>query len=177
MNTFDHINAGEAARRNGGAYTGVLESCLRIIAAAEPGKELVVFTNQARDLAHHVRAGGLELLPVVMALDEAGSTYVAPKHGHPSVQVALAQVFSNSLTLPEHHSTEAPPTGRRPRFSLTRFADLKVSTAPPQLIRGLIPRVGLTVVWGPPKSGKSFVVFDAMMHVAIGEDYRSREVI
>ena len=82
MNTFDHISAGEAAGRNGGAYTGVLESCLRIIAAAEPGKELVVFANQARELAHHVRAGGLELLPVVMALDEAGSTYVAPKHGH-----------------------------------------------------------------------------------------------
>ena len=176
MNTFDHINAGEAAGRNGGAYTGVLESCLRIIAAAEPGKELVVFTNQARDLAHQVRAGGLELLPVVMALDEAGSTYVAPKHGHPSVQVALAQVFSNSLTLPAHNRAEASATGRRPRFSLTRFADLKASKAPPQLIRGLIPRVGLTVVWGPPKSGKSFVVFDAMMHVAIGEDYRSREV-
>ena len=62
------------------------------------------------------------------------------------------------------------------RFLLTRFADLKASTAPPQLIRGLIPRVGLTVVWGPPKSGKSFVVFDAMMQVAIGEGYRGREV-
>ena len=100
-----------------------------------------------------------------------------PSMGTTSVQVALAQAFSNSLTLPEHHHTEAPATGRKPRFSLTRFADLKASTAPPQLIRGLIPRVGLTVVWGPPKSGKSFVVFDAMMHVAIGEDYRGREVI
>jgi hypothetical protein len=177
MSAFDRAGAGEVASRNGGAYTGVLESCLRIIANAQSGKELVVFANQARELANHVRAGGLELLPVVMALDEAGSRYVAPKHGHPSVQVALAQAFSNSVTFPEHHRTEAPATGRRQRISLTRFADLKISTAPAQLIKGLIPRVGLTVVWGPPKSGKSFVVFDAMMHVAIGEDYRSREVI
>jgi hypothetical protein len=175
MRAFD--STGAAFGRNGRTYARALESSLRIIAAAEHGKELVVFANQARELAHHVRAGGLELLPVVMALNEAGSTYVAPKHGHPSVQVALAQAFSNSLTLPEHHRTEAPPTGRKGRFLLTRFADLKMSTAPAQLIRGLIPRIGLTVVWGPPKSGKSFVVFDAMMHVAIGEDYRSREVI
>ena len=70
MNTFDHISAGEAAGRNSGAYTGVLESCLRIIHAAEPGKELVVFANQARELSRHVRAGGLELLPVVNALAE-----------------------------------------------------------------------------------------------------------
>jgi AAA domain len=85
--------------------------------------------------------------------------------------------FRSSWRSTEHHRTEAPLTGRKGRFLLTRFADLKVSTAPAQLIRGLIPRVGLTVVWGPPKSGKSFVVFDAMMHVAIGEDYRGREVI
>jgi hypothetical protein len=176
MSEIAYTDRGKAEVGNGGAYTEVLESCLRTIAAAEPGKELVVFANQARELSSHVRAGGLELLPVVTALNEAGSRYVEPKHGHDSVQAILAQAFSNSLKLPEHHRTEAPATGRRPRFSLTRFAELKMSTAPAQLIRGLIPRVGLTVVWGPPKSGKSFVVFDAMMHVAIGEHYRSREV-
>ncbi len=117
-----------------------------------------------------------ELVPVVAALDEAGSKYVEPTHGRQAVQVALAQAFSNFPILPEQHRTEAPPTGRKGRFLLTPFADLHVSTASPQLIRGLIPRVGLTVVWGPPKSGKSFVVFDAMMHVAMDADYRGREV-
>jgi RecA-family ATPase len=163
--------------RNGRTYAAALESGLRIIAAAEQGKELVVFDNQARELAHYVRAGGLDLLSVVTALEEAGSTYVAPKHGRQSVQVALAQAFSNALVLPQPHRTEAPAIGRKGRFLLTRFADLKASTASPQLIRGLIPRVGLTVVWGPPKSGKSFITFDAMMHVAIGWKYRTREVI
>ncbi|MGB8639911.1 MAG: AAA family ATPase [Pseudolabrys sp.] len=176
MSALAHAGTGEPISRNGGAYTGVLQSCLRIIATAEPGKELAVFDNQARELAGHVRAGGLELLPVVTALSDAGSKHVEPKHGHHAVQAALAQAFSNSLTLPEHQHTQASASGRRQRFALTRFADLKVNTAPAQLIRGLIPRVGLTVVWGPPKSGKSFVVFDAIMHVAMGEEYRGREV-
>jgi hypothetical protein len=35
--------------RNGGTYAAALESSLRIIAAAEQGKELVVFANQARE--------------------------------------------------------------------------------------------------------------------------------
>src|SRR5262249_60471438 len=99
MSALAHAGTGEAVGRKDGTYAGVLESCLRIIANAESGKELAVFANQARELAHHVRAGGFELLPVVMALDEAGSTYVVPKHGYQSVQVALARAFSNSLTL------------------------------------------------------------------------------
>ena len=34
----------------------------------------------------------------------------------------------------------------------------------------------MTVVWGPPKCGKSFWVFDLMMHVALGQPYRGRRV-
>jgi hypothetical protein len=66
MSAFD--STGAAFGRNGRTYARALESSLRIIAAAEHGKELVVFANQARELAHHVRAGGLELLPVVKHL-------------------------------------------------------------------------------------------------------------
>ena len=72
-----------------------------------------------------------------------------PKHGHPSVQVALAQAFSNSLALSEDQHTQASAQVAK-GGSLTPFADLEVNTAPAQLIRGLVPRVGLTVVWGPP---------------------------
>ena len=46
----------------------------------------------------------------------------------------------------------------------------------PTLVKGLIPRNGLTVIWGPPKSGKSFFTFDLMMHPALGWDYRGRRV-
>ena len=40
----------------------------------------------------------------------------------------------------------------------------------------MIPSGGLTVVWGPPKCGKSFWTFDLTMHVARGIPYRGRRV-
>ncbi|WP_395697974.1 AAA family ATPase [Methylocella sp.] len=64
----------------------------------------------------------------------------------------------------------------RARFSLIPFGKIKLDTTPSYLVKGLVPRVGLTVVWGPPKCGKSFFVFDLMMHVAMGWTYRERKV-
>jgi AAA domain len=66
---------------------------------------------------------------------------------------------------------------RKPRFRLVPFGQLRPSKAPAYLINGLIPRVGLTVVWGSPKSGKSFVISDLMMSVALGWEFRGRKVI
>src|SRR5262249_34349472 len=43
-------------------------------------------------------------------------------------------------------------------------------------IKGILPRTGLAVAWGPPKSGKSFWIFDAVMHIATGQPYRGRNV-
>jgi hypothetical protein len=43
-------------------------------------------------------------------------------------------------------------------------------------IKGVFPMTGLAVVWGPPKSGKSFWTFDACMHIATGRPYRGRNV-
>ena len=61
-------------------------------------------------------------------------------------------------------------------FELTPFDAIKLDTAPACLVKGLIPRAGLTVFWGPPKCGKSFLVFDLMMHVALGWKYRGCKV-
>jgi hypothetical protein len=65
---------------------------------------------------------------------------------------------------------------RPPRITLIPFNQIRLKTKRRDLIKGLIPHVGLTVMWGPPKCGKSFWVFDAMMHVALGWDYRGRRV-
>ena len=62
------------------------------------------------------------------------------------------------------------------KFRLTAFENIKISTAPNYLIKGIIPRGGLTIIWGPPKCGKSFLAFDMMMHVALGREYRGRRV-
>jgi hypothetical protein len=61
-------------------------------------------------------------------------------------------------------------------FQLKPFTDIKVLTSPNYLVKGILPRSGLVVVWGPPKCGKSFWTYDVVMHVAIGRDYRGHRV-
>lgn len=61
-------------------------------------------------------------------------------------------------------------------FELIPFDKIAFDTTPAYVIKGLIPRVGLCVFWGPPKCGKSFLVFDLLMHVALGWKYRDRRV-
>jgi hypothetical protein len=67
-----------------------------------------------------------------------------------------------------------PPKGRR--FRLKPFSEITLSNAPTYLVKGILPRTGLAVVWGPPKCGKSFWTFDLVMHVATDRPYRGRRV-
>jgi AAA domain len=62
------------------------------------------------------------------------------------------------------------------RFQLKPFSTITISAAPSYLVKGVLPRIGLAVVWGPPKCGKSFWTFDLVMHVATGRRYRGRRV-
>jgi AAA domain len=62
------------------------------------------------------------------------------------------------------------------RFQLVPFDEIKLDETPAYLVKGLIPRIGLIVVWGPPKCGKSFFAFDLAMHVALGWEYHGRRV-
>ena len=62
------------------------------------------------------------------------------------------------------------------RFPLTRFKDVRVGSRRNYLVKGLIPRVGLVIVYGAPKCGKTFWVTDVMLHVTLGRDYRGRRV-
>jgi AAA domain-containing protein len=65
-----------------------------------------------------------------------------------------------------------------PRFKLVAFNALAVESDIVYLVKGLIPRTGLVVVWGPPKCGKSFWLFDLMMHPALGgRPYRERKTL
>jgi hypothetical protein len=62
------------------------------------------------------------------------------------------------------------------RFKLIPFDQINLSTEPNYLIKGIIPRIGLTVVWGPAKCGKSFWCLNAHMSVARNVQYRDRKV-
>jgi hypothetical protein len=63
------------------------------------------------------------------------------------------------------------------RFEQTPFGQFKLDEHAPYLVKGLLPRSGLAVVWGPPKCGKSFWAFDLLMHVGLGWEYRGHRVI
>jgi hypothetical protein len=61
-------------------------------------------------------------------------------------------------------------------ITLIPFNEIEASTDREYLIHGIIPSEGLTVVWGAPKSFKSFWVHDMAMHIALGDDYRGRKI-
>jgi AAA domain len=63
-----------------------------------------------------------------------------------------------------------------PEIRLIPFNQIQLGTRRRDLVKGLIPRVGVTVLWGPPKCGKSFWGFDLLVHVALGWKYRERRV-
>jgi hypothetical protein len=73
----------------------------------------------------------------------------------------------------KRHAAQQPP----PAFQLIRFRDLRPGLTRNYLVKGVIPRVGIVIVWGPPKCGKSFWTFDLVMHVALGWPYRTRNVV
>jgi hypothetical protein len=71
---------------------------------------------------------------------------------------------------------EQKANDKKPRFRLQPFNEIQLGKAPVYLVKGLIPRIGLVVIYGPPKCGKSFITFDLAMHVALGWEYRGRRV-
>jgi AAA domain/Bifunctional DNA primase/polymerase, N-terminal len=68
------------------------------------------------------------------------------------------------------------PAPKKYKFPLVSFADLRPGTEPNYLVDELIPVAGLVVIYGAPKSGKSFWTFDLFMHVTLGWEYRDRAV-
>jgi hypothetical protein len=86
----------------------------------------------------------------------------------------LDEVFAS---FPDEHGNGAGNGhAKSGRFQPKHFEAITLSTAPNYLVKGILPRVGLAVVWGPPKCGKSFWTFDVVMHVALGREYRGRRV-
>lgn len=53
---------------------------------------------------------------------------------------------------------------------------LPIITQRRDVVQGLFPRDGISVVWGAPKCSKSFWMLDVSLHVALGREYRGRKV-
>lgn len=63
------------------------------------------------------------------------------------------------------------------RIEIRHFNEIKLNTECRHLVYKWIPRRGLVVVWGPPKSGKSFWIYDLLMHISRGIEYRGNHVV
>ena len=74
------------------------------------------------------------------------------------------------------HAGNGDGQAKNSRFQLKPFDEITLATAPNYLVKGVIPRIGLAVVWGPPKCGKSFWTLDLAMHIALGREYRDHRV-
>jgi hypothetical protein len=63
------------------------------------------------------------------------------------------------------------------RLRLVRFEAWRPTGERSYLVKGILPRRGLVVLWGPPKCGKSFLMSTLALHVALGWDFRGRRVV
>jgi hypothetical protein len=63
------------------------------------------------------------------------------------------------------------PTRARPPPAILTIAELLALPPPQWLVAGLIPEQSLVVPYGPPKSGKSFLMMSAALHIAAGRDW------
>ena len=69
------------------------------------------------------------------------------------------------------------PVEPQRRFKGVWANDMKPILTRRDLIKGLIPKNALTVIWGPPSCGKSFMTLDAAIHIAINRDYQGRRTV
>jgi hypothetical protein len=107
----------------------------------------------------------------------------APAPGYETPAAAELGIRARKATAPETGAgvlngptPQLAANGAGRSIPILAFEDIAIGTAPYYLVEGVLPHGGLTVIWGPPKSGKSFVAFDLMMHVALGWRWRERDV-
>jgi hypothetical protein len=84
----------------------------------------------------------------------------------------LEDVYGKEAEKPANGQGKSDNSGAEHHFKLVRFKDIELDKKPRCIIEDLIPREGLVLVWGPPKCGKTFLVFHLAMCIALGRDYQ-----
>ncbi|UHC20480.1 helicase RepA family protein (plasmid) [Methylobacterium currus] len=79
---------------------------------------------------------------------------------------------------PPFDPAAAPPQEqKRKPFPILHLDELEIGDDPTWLINGLLPATGFGIVFGPPKNLKSFILADALFHVAMGRPWMERDVL
>jgi AAA domain len=168
----------------------------RDLSLAPPGAKMSMFVDRVSTIGGTIpgfsrEMVGQKLWDIVAAHSLAGKSgseteeFIAGE-----IDRAVARVEDDEPRVNGHDREPPPPAGpqdygsepiapsphapRQLRF--TQFSKIQLSTRARYLVKGIIPNVGLVVVWGEPKCGKSFTVFDMAAHIAAGWQYRGRWV-
>jgi hypothetical protein len=110
----------------------------------------------------------------VVALLEANPGGVAAKYGG-RIEQEVQRLWEKAEAADLESGDPGKP--QRRRYELVNFIDSKVDPNPQYRIEELFPDTGVAIVWGPPKCFKSFWVYDAVMHIALGWPYQGRAVV
>jgi hypothetical protein len=178
---MDHLALSAADRLS---YIG------RDVALAPPTEKMSVFVNRANTVGDLVRGGFLNASVVCEKLWQTARAHNLIGLSGSEAEEYVGSVIEAAVALtdeeepPRPYSQEnygqpikndmPPHTPRQLRF--TQFSKIRLSTKSRYLVKGIVPNVGLVVVWGEPKCGKSFLVFDMTAHIAAGWEYRGRRV-
>jgi hypothetical protein len=123
------------------------------------------------------REGNAEdLAAIVQTLPDAKAAAVAHDDGPPLPGATEEPPLVDSQDAFRTEGQQTYPQNAPRQLRFTQFSKIQLSTKSRYLVKGIIPNVGLVVVWGEPKCGKSFQVFDMVAHIAAGWQYRSRRV-
>jgi hypothetical protein len=184
-------SARQRSSNNGKGYgAAALDAECAKVASAPKGQRNHTLNAAAFSLGQLVGGGVLDEGEVKSRLhDAADACGLSKDDGRESVKATINSGLSAGLKqprqIPERQETQRaknkddappPPQPHVARFKLVRFNEITLQTTTAYLVAGLIPCVGLIVIWGPEKCGKSFWTFDLFMHVALGWLYRGRKV-
>jgi hypothetical protein len=144
--------------------TGVLPTVEAVVAEAWPTYERAV------------RARGASL-----EADGRGITLLRQRVGHFLGRVERGQWKPGAGAGKREAPPFNPETGEviagphvlppKPAIRLYTMRELDALPPPEWLIQGLLPERGLIVPFGPPKSGKTFIVLSMCLHIAAGQDW------
>ena len=90
-------------------------------------------------------------------------------------QEDVAALFPD-LSVPFDHAEAAATETAIPRFFIESAEDFANRPSPGWIVKGLIPRAGLGIVYGESGSGKSFFILDLIAAICRGVDWRGHRV-
>jgi hypothetical protein len=170
------------------ARAEMFQSWQRVLAIAPTAEaKLKIFHTAAREVGQRI-GNGLDKAEAVDRLKNMALNHNNFGQNDAEIESIIAHEFERAereredkadLETDEKARARAAKgngAARGKRFILKPFEAITLSTRPNYLVKGILPRTGLAVVWGPPKCGKSFWTFDLVMHVALDWEYRGRKV-